>query len=311
MKIYDLHQDLLTHLRFGGQFGQSPQTSFESIKKSDIDLVVTTAFPCPPGDDQYHETVPTLITEELKMYIEYVQNNPDWKLVATADDLQSDKQKILLHLEGLNVFDGSDVAWQQLDDWVALGVRSVGTHWNVKNNLGGGTLQPEVGLTELGREVITYLEEHDLVFDLAHMSRAGFMDAAAVSTRPLYVSHGNADAVCPNVRNYTDEQLQMIAGSDGVAGVFFANTFVVGSGVHGTIGDVVAHIDHIKDLIGVRHIAIGSDLGGIISGGITDLDHVDKISNLVTALHAVHYTELEIEAICYKNAERVLMSHLG
>lgn len=311
MKIFDLHQDLLTHLRFGEQFGQSPQTSFESIASSQIDLVVATAFPCPPLDDQYHDSVSGLITEELELYQDFLHKHPDWQLVLSADDLLSGNQKMLLHLEGLNVFDGSTKSWDQLKVWQALGVRSVGTHWNVENKLGGGTLQPGVGLTELGQEVIHYLEENNLVFDLAHMSRQGFIDAAAISTRPLYVSHGNVDALCQNVRNYTDQQLRMIAKTNGVIGIFFANTFVVGKDRVGTINDVVAHIDYIRDLIGIEHVAIGTDLGGIISGGIAGLEHVDQLSNLEAALLAADYTEQDIEKIFYQNAQRVLQVHLG
>jgi membrane dipeptidase len=310
MKLFDLHQDLLTHLRFGEQFGQSSQTCWDAIKKSEIDVVVATAFPCPPNDDHYHESVPDLITEELAMYQDYLSANPDWRLVTSADDLQSDQQKIMLHLEGLNVFDGSAASWEQLEQWRELGVRSVGTHWNVENKLGGGTLQPDVGLTNLGREVIQYLEYNHLVFDLAHISRQGFMDAAAVSTRPLYVSHGNVDALCPNVRNYTDEQLRMIAQSGGVIGVFFANSFVVGKDRVATIADVVAHINYIKDSIGIDYVAIGTDLGGIMSGVVTGLEHVNQLGNLESALLQENYRVDDIEKIFYKNGLRVLQAHL-
>jgi len=310
MKLFDLHQDLMTHVRFGEQFGQSPQTSFESIKTSPIDLVVATAFPCPPQDNQYHDTVSSLITEELELYQNFLKENADWKLVEVGSDLLLDQQKILLHLEGLNVFDGSSAAWDQLDHWRQLGVRSIGTHWNVENKLGGGTLQPTVGLTDLGREMISYLEQNNLVFDLAHMSRQGFMDAATVTNRPLYVSHGNADALCQNVRNYTDDQLRLIAESNGVIGVFFANTFVVGKERVGNISDVVAHINYIRDLIGVQHVVIGTDLGGIISGGIVGLEHVDQLINLENALLTTDYSVEDVAAIFHKNALRVLRAHL-
>ncbi len=309
-KIYDLHQDLMTHIRFRDVLGQSHQTSFEDILSSEVDLVIATAFPFPPHDDQYHTAVPELITEELGLYHEYITQHPDWKLVQSAKDLACDAQKIILHLEGLNVFDGSDQAWDQLDVWVKMGVRSIGTHWNVANQLGGGTLQPDVSLTDLGRELITYLEKQQLIFDLAHMGRKSFADAAAISKRPLYVSHGNTDAVCSNVRNYTDEQLYQIAASDGVIGVFFANTFVVGKGAVSNVEHVVAHIEYTKHLIGVRHIAIGSDLGGVITGGVLGLEEVTNIKNLIAALAEHGYTETEIEAIAWKNADRVLRAHL-
>jgi len=311
MKTYDLHQDLMTHLRFADVLGQSHQTSFADIAASDIDLVIATAFPFPPGDDQYHESVPTLITEELGMYRDFLAQHDNWQLVRTASDLDSFKQKIILHLEGLNVFDGSPVAWAQLRSWVQSGVRSIGTHWNVENSLGGGTLQPESPLTDLGREMISFLEQHNMLFDLAHMGRQSFADAVQLTNRPLYVSHGNADAVCPNVRNYTDGQLRQIAETDGVIGVFFAGRFVGGKEEANQIEDVIAHITHMRDLIGVRHIAIGTDLGGIVSQSVTDLNCVNDVPNLYSALRAANYSESDIELIAWKNADRVLRAHLG
>ena len=313
MKIFDLHQDLMAHIRFKDVFGQTDQTDFKSIYDSDIDLVVATAFPLPPENDQLHQSVPDLITEELHLYQKYVDDNKTnqaWQIVQSAQDLTAKQTKLLLHLEGLNLFDGSHSAWQQLDRWLKLGVRSVGTHWNIANNLGGGTLEPSLSLTDLGAEVIMYLEENRIVFDMAHMGRQSFWDATKITKRPLYISHGNADAVCPNIRNYTDSQLKAIAETDGVIGVFFANTFVVGKGRQGKIEDMIAHIDYIKNLIGIKHIAVGSDLGGIVTGGITDLEHIADMPNLFTALRQHGYSETEIDAISHKNAHRVLKAHL-
>lgn len=312
MKTFDLHQDLLTHIRFGERLQQSHQTGWSDIEESVIDLLVATAFPFPANDDQYDETVPKLITEELQMYKDYVNKNSHmWQLVHTASDLSSEKKKLLLHIEGLNTFDGSSDSWKQLDAWRDMGVRSVGTHWNIQNQLGGGTLQPELPLADIGREVISYLEQQNMVFDLAHMGRQSFSDAAQITTRPLYVSHGNADSVCSNIRNYTDEQLRQIAQTDGVIGVFFAQTFVTGKGRAAAVSDVIAHINHIRDLIGVRHIAIGSDWGGIVTGGVEELQSVSQLQNLYTTLLESGYSEDDVVAIAHKNAERVLRSHLG
>ena len=311
MKTFDLHQDLLTHLRFRNQLGQTHQTDWSDIEQSEIDLVVATAFPFPPDDNQLHPSAPALITEELELYQDFLAANSDtWQLVTSSSDLSSAKQKLILHIEGLNLFDGSASAWQQLNAWYEQGVRSIGTHWNIQNKLGGGTLQPDVPLTELGYEVISYLEENQMVFDLAHMGRTSFNDAAAVATRPLYVSHGNADALCPNVRNYTDEQLKQIAETDGVIGVFFAQTFVTGKERSANVDDVLAHISYIRDLIGVRHIAIGSDWGGIVTGGMTNLAQVKDLPNLYQALDQAGYTEEDIAAIAHRNAARVLTTHL-
>jgi membrane dipeptidase len=310
MKIFDLHQDFMSHQRFQAEWNQSEQTSIAQLRAAGVSLVNVTAFPLPAKDNHCDPVVNQLITEELEMY-QALAIQEDIRLVKTAADLEDPRLKMLLHLEGLNAFTGTEVDWKQLAAWVATGVRSIGTHWNVDNQLGGGTLSPEAGLTELGAEVVTYIEQSNLLLDLAHMSRQTFMDTAALATRPLYVSHGNADALCNNIRNYTDQQLQMIGESGGVIGVFFANTFVVGSGKQGTINDVVAHITYIVDRIGINHVALGSDFGGIISGIVTDLVAVTDYQNLYEKLVTQGFSEQDIEKVSWRNAERIIKHQLG
>lgn len=311
MKIFDLHQDLMTHIRFRDEMGQYKQTDFSMLEGSEVDLVVATAFPLPKNDYHLSPGVNALITEELQMYKDFVALSDRWALVKNSADFMSGRKKLILHLEGLNVFDDEEESWQQLDDWVAQGVRSIGTHWNIDNQLGAGTLNENGGLTELGLEVIKYLEKNKIVFDLAHIGRGAFFDAAEAVNRPLYVSHGNVDALCPNIRNYTDEQLNIIAKSGGVIGVFFANTFVVGKDKVGSIENLVEHIDYLKNLIGIEHIALGSDFGGIISGSLTGLSSVEDYSNLEKILKNNGYSEDEVSLIFSKNAERVLQDHLS
>ena len=311
MKLYDLHQDLMSHIRFRDTIGQTQQTDFESLEASVVDLVIATAFPLPEDESQTNPKVHDLISEELAMYITALQTLPSWQLVRTKEDLQSDKKKLLLHIEGLNIFSGSSADWEQLESWYKQGVRSIATHWNIENLLGGGTDTPTQSLTDLGAEVILYLEEKSLLFDMAHMGRKTFFDAVRIATRPLYVSHGNADAVCSSIRNYTDEQLSCIARTDGVIGVFFPNTFVVGKDKQGDINDVVAHFVYLKQTIGIRHIAIGSDFGGIVSGCVAGLDHVSALPILMQALQVAGFTDTELETISHKNAKRIIESHLS
>ena len=181
---------------------------------------------------------------------------------------------------------------------------------NIENKLGGGTNTPKARLTSLGHEVMEWIEENNLVHDLAHAGRATFFDVAEHSTRPLYVSHGNVDALCPSIRNYTDQQLRLIAESGGVIGVFFSNTYTVGKEIKGSVDDLIRHIVYIKKLIGIDHIALGSDFGGIITGTIEKLSSVADFEFFITKLQKSGFTETEITAIYHKNAERVLSAHL-
>jgi microsomal dipeptidase-like Zn-dependent dipeptidase len=311
MKIFDLHQDLMLHMLSKDKYGQSLQTDWNLLELSPIDLVIATAFPDPLSGDQTDSSTQKLITADIERYHTYLRAHKQlWQLVTTVDDLGATKKKLILHIEGLNVFDGSPEDWYQIEVWRRLGVRSVGPWWNIDNYLGGGTNSPAKGLSTLGYELIAWLESKGMIFDLAHASRQTFADTVAFSKRPLYVSHGNADTLCPSVRNYTDDQLRQIAASDGVIGVFFPATFTTGKGIPGTRADVLRHIHYIKDLIGIRHIAIGSDFGGIITGTLDGLASVNQLPNLLDDLHNAQFSDSDIEAIAFSNAARVLTAHL-
>ena len=58
-----------------------------------------------------------------------------------------------------------------------------------------------------------------------------------------------------------------IAGRDGVIGINFYDRFLIPPAAHGkrraNLGDVVAHVKHMCDVIGdARHVGIGTDMDG-------------------------------------------------
>jgi membrane dipeptidase len=70
--------------------------------------------------------------------------------------------------------------------------------------------------------------------------------------------------------------------------------------------EVVAnHIDHIKQLIGIDHVAIGSDFDGVSGELPNGLKDVSTYPNLIYTLLKRGYSESDIEKICYKNVWRV------
>ena len=64
-------------------------------------------------------------------------------------------------------------------------------------------------------------------------------------------------------------------------------------------------------MIGIDHIAVGSDFGGIITGTVDELSSVSEIPSLMRELRKASYTEGEIEKIFYSNARRVITEHLN
>lgn len=72
-----------------------------------------------------------------------------------------------------------------------------------------------------------------------------------------------------------------------------------------TLDDVVAHIDHVVQLVGIDHVGIGSDFDGVGDSLPTDLKDVAAFPNLIAALLAKGYSEADIEKILSGNTLRV------
>lgn len=72
-----------------------------------------------------------------------------------------------------------------------------------------------------------------------------------------------------------------------------------------TVKDVANHIDHIKNLVGVDYVGLGSDFNG--TGGLlpVDLNDVSKYPNLVYELLTRGYADEEIQKILGGNLLRV------
>jgi membrane dipeptidase len=68
---------------------------------------------------------------------------------------------------------------------------------------------------------------------------------------------------------------------------------------------VANHIDHVKKLIGIDHIGIGSDFDGVGDTLPTGLKDVSQYPNLIYALLKRGYTEGDIAKICHQNVWRV------
>lgn len=166
------------------------------------------------------------------------------------------------------------------------------------------------GLTDFGRELIQEMNRLGIVVDLSHMSDAGFYQAINISSKPVVCSHSNANSVCPSVRNLTDDMLYKLADNDGITGICFANGFLNANKEIGklTVEQSIHHIKHIKQLIGIEYIAIGSDFDGIPPE--IDFKTCEYLPLLCEALIKEGFSTSEIDKITYENALRVFKTNL-
>lgn len=165
----------------------------------------------------------------------------------------------------------------------------------------------EQGLTEKGREFVTEMERLGIIVDVSHGSDALFYDVLETTGKPFVASHSNARAVCPNVRNLTDDMIRRLAERGGCCGLNFCADFLqeqpVGQENPGTIEAVVRHACHIANTGGYEVLGLGSDFDGIETN--RELPGVQSMERLWQALHRAGFTQSQLDRVFYGNVLRV------
>ena len=70
-----------------------------------------------------------------------------------------------------------------------------------------------------------------------------------------------------------------------------------------TVADCVDHIDHVKNLVGIDYVGIGSDFDG--GGGLDGVADVSEMPNITAEMLKRGYTKKEIEKVWGGNFFRV------
>lgn len=171
----------------------------------------------------------------------------------------------------------------------------------------------ERGLTDKGREFVCEMEQMGMIADVSHLSDAGFYDVLETTKKPFVASHSNARAVCPNVRNMTDEMIRALAERGGVMGLNFCADFLeekpFGMKNPGTIEAVVRHAKHITSVGGIEVLGLGSDFDGIDVH--EELPGAQSMGALWEALHRSGFSQDQLDQIFYKNVLRVYQDTLA
>jgi len=127
-----------------------------------------------------------------------------------------------------------------------------------------------------------------------------------VTKAPVLASHSSCKALKPSqTRNLTDDEIRAIAAVDGVIQVGTGRFFLSDDLPYYKVGIAVLanHIDHIKNLVGYRHVGLGTDFDG--GGGIVGLDNSSQMKNLTVELLKRGWTAEELIAFWGGNLLRV------
>ena len=333
MKVFDLHCDTLSELRHAQQRGEAMSFArndlhidLEKLEQGDYMLQCFAAFvnladPTPGADP--------LVTalEEIDIFKRIMEKYSDRIApVYRPEDIRKNaaagKISGMLTIEEGGCCKGSLGVLRRMYE---LGVRMMTLTWNHENELaspnvvpgGGGDIWPckpntETGLKERGFEFLAEMERLHMIVDVSHLSDRGFWDIAEHSTRPFAASHSNCRALAPHCRNLTDEMIRVMAEKGGLVGLNYCSGFLDDQPrpelCRSTTALMAKHAAHFKKVGGIEILGLGSDFDGI--GGRLELDSCAKLPLLADALQKEGFTEDEVEAIFYRNAQRFFEDNL-
>ncbi len=184
----------------------------------------------------------------------------DLLLVQHAEEITTAKKEGKLGL--VFHFQGADPIENDLDlveAFHALGVRMVQLAYNIRNRVGDGCEEAgNAGLSRFGRDLVQRLNETRIIVDGSHTGERTTLEAIEASTRPFVFSHANVQAVHQCPRNISDTQIKAAAATGGLIGINGFPAFL-GTSPNPTIDDFLRHLDHVVELVGIDHAALGID----------------------------------------------------
>jgi membrane dipeptidase len=309
MKIIDTHCDTISCLLDSGKnlYKNNIHIDIDRMRHYDGYAQFFAAF----IDPVYYKSARQRCLDIIKkLYNELDLNSDNILLCKNAYDydeaMKEEKIGAFLSIEGGECIPDINT----LELYYELGVRCIALTWNNTNHIASGVMEnnPEFGLTDFGREVVSKMNELGILIDVSHLHEKAFWDVVRVTKKPVIASHSNAKSICSHKRNLTDEQFREIVNMGGYVGLNFCPAFLADGGNAGIL-DILRHAEHFLSIGGEKYIGFGADFDGVekLPEGICGCESYYAIEK---SFLNYGIGQTVISAIEHHNFERILHEYL-
>ena len=315
--VIDLHNDILEKMAVTPSYQLGDRhlyfhTDIPRLQEGGVDVQFFAVWVNP---SQYPHTPFSVALSYIDRLYEQVERNPETLALATdpAGVLSIVEQEKIAAVIGV---EGGHAIEENLDNLIRLyeaGMRYMTITWNNSTPWAISAQDRAshiIGLSDFGKTVIRTMDSLGVIIDVSHTGIKTIEDILATTKHPIVATHSGARALHNHYRNLRDEQIIAIANTGGVIGVVFYPPFLTPSYQTATIRDVIAHIRYIVDLVGIDHVALGSDFDGIGRVPI-GLEDVTDFPDLTWALLEEGWSQQEAEKILGGNFMRVFEQVCG
>jgi len=229
---------------------------FERARTGGVSAVNHTV---PRAGKSFHEGI--LQVNQCRRWI--TANHDQCVLVTSVGDIQAAKEAGKVGI----ILGPQDPSWMErsldhLDIFYALGLRIMQLTYQRRGLLGDGCGErTDGGLSYFGIDTIRHMNELGLLIDLSHCGWKTTAEAIEVSQDPVVFTHSHPYSLTPHIRNKNDDLIRALAEKGGVIGISnYSPIAALAPGKRPSVLDVVTHIDHVVDLVGIDHVGLGLDV---------------------------------------------------
>ncbi len=198
----------------------------------------------------------------VSLHNSLISNHPDvFMRIDSVKDLdkvqKNGKVGILIGLQNSAHF----ISVDDVELFYNLGQRVSQLTYNNRNLIGNGsTERVDGGITDFGVQIIEKMNKIGMAVDVSHCGDKTTLDSFEVSKKPVLITHSNVRNLTPgHPRCKTDEAIKAMAKCGGVMGLTAVRNFVKPDEPT-TIEHYLDQFDYLRDMVGVEHIGVGSDI---------------------------------------------------